>query len=177
MTISLEKIFFAYILSNKKYFEIVDNFYFKNNEIQFVYGTIRKYMLKNTDAEVPTPKQILEMVLLEDKEGIITKDILKSILTTNLKEYDEDNFIIPKMNTWILGNRIKSGTIDIIDETRNIDNIIDFESAIVSANKIKSIVDQMSSTNFVHDEDMGTDFDDADSHIQDTVKFKVKSEF
>ena len=134
-------------------------------------------MLKNTDAEVPTPKQILEMVLLEDKEGIITKDILKSILTTNLKEYDEDNFIIPKMNTWILGNRIKSGTIDIIDETRNIDNIIDFESAIVSANKIKSIVDQMSSTNFVHDEDMGTDFDDADSHIQDTVKFKVKSGF
>ena len=46
MTISLEKIFFSYILSNKKYFEIVEQGYFRNNEIQFVYGVIRKYMLK-----------------------------------------------------------------------------------------------------------------------------------
>ncbi len=177
MTISLEKIFFAYILSNKRYFELVDSSYFKNNEIQFVYNIIRKYILKNTDADAPAPKQILEMVLLEDKEGIITKDILKSILTTSLKEYDEENFIIPKMNTWILGNRIKTGTIDIIDETRNIDSITDFETAILSANKIKNIVDLMSSTSFVHDEDMGTDFDDADSHIQDSAKFKIKSGF
>ena len=93
MTISLEKIFFAYILNNKKYFEIVDKSYIKNNEIQFVYNVIRKYMLKNTDADIPTPKQILEMVSLEDKEGIITKDILKAILTTELKDYDEINFI------------------------------------------------------------------------------------
>ena len=75
MTISLEKIFFSYILSNKKYFEIVEQGYFRNNEIQFVYGVIRKYMLKNIEVEIPTPKQILEMVQLEDKEGIITKDI------------------------------------------------------------------------------------------------------
>ena len=177
MTISLEKIFFSYILSNKKYFEIIDPFYFKNNEIQFVYNVIRKYMLKDLNIDIPTPKQILEMVSLEDREGMITKDILKAMLTTNLKEYDENNFIVPKLNTWILGNRIKSGTIDIIDETRNIDAIVDFESAVISANKIKEIVDQMSSTNFIHDDDMGTDFDDAEAHAQDTAKFKIKSGF
>ena len=177
MTISLEKIFFAYILNNKKYFEIVEPFYFKNNEIQFVYNVIRKYMLKNIEVDIPTPKQILEMVSLEDKEGLITKDILKAILTTTLKDYDENNFIVPKMNAWILSNRIKSGTIDIIDETRNLDAITDFEEAVLSANKIKGIVDQMSNTSFVHDEDMGTDFDDAESHIQDTAKFKVRSGF
>ena len=102
MTISLEKIFFAYILTNKKYFEIVEPFYIKNIEIQFVYNIIRKYMLKNLEADIPTPKQILEMVQLEDKEGIITKEILKAILTTTLKDYDEANFIIPKLNAWIL---------------------------------------------------------------------------
>lgn len=176
MTISLEKIFFAYILNNKKFFEIVEPFYFKNNEIQFVYNIIRKYMLKSS-VEVPTPKQILEMVSLEDREGIITKEILKAILTTTLKDYDEENFIVPKMHAWILSNRIKSGTIDIIDETRNLDGFTDFESTLITVNKIKSIVEQMSNTNFADDDDMGTDFDDAESHLQDTLKFKVKSGF
>jgi len=177
MTISLEKIFFAYILNNKKYFEIVETNYFKNNEIQFVYGVIRKYMIKNTEANVPTPKQILEMVSLDDKEGIITKEVLKSILTTNLAEYDEVNFILPKINTWILSNKIKSGTVDIIDETRNLDSITDFETAIESANKIRVIVDQMSNTNFIADDNMGADFDDPEHHVQDTARFKVKSGF
>lgn len=177
MTISLEKIFFGYIIRNKKFFNIVEPFFFKNTEIKFVYSIIRDYILKNTDAEVPHPKQILEMVNLEDRDGIITKEILKSILTVNLSEYDEINFTIPKLNAWILSNRLKSGTVDIIDETRNLDNISDFEQAVVSANKIKSIVDLMSKTDFVSDDDLGSDFDDPESHVQDSSKFKVRSGF
>jgi replicative DNA helicase len=116
-------------------------------------------------------------VTLEDKNGIITKDILKSILTVNLDEYDEKNFIEPKFNAWILTNRVKAGTVDIIDETRNIDTISDFEKAIEAADRIKSIVDDMSSTNFVDDDDMGSDFDEPELHVQDNSRFKVKSGF
>jgi replicative DNA helicase len=177
MTSSLEKVFFNYILKNKKYFEIVRPFFFRNSEIQFVFGIIREYMTKNSEAQIPTPRQILDMVTLEDKEGIITKEILKSLLTDNLKDYDEKNFIEPKFNAWILSNRIKAGTVDIIDETRNFDNISDFESAIERANKIRTIVDEMSSTNFVDDDDMGSDFDEAELHVQDSSRFKVKSGF
>jgi replicative DNA helicase len=175
MTISLEKIFFAYILDNKKYFDIVEHFFFKNNEIQFVYNIIRKYILNNTDSKIPSPKQILEMVLLEDNDGLITKEILKSMLTVNLTEYDEHVFILPKFNAWILSNRIKAGTIDIIDETRNLDNINEYDEAVQSANKIKEIVDKMSNTNFIDDDDLGTDFDDAESHVQDSSKYKVRT--
>jgi replicative DNA helicase len=177
MTSSLEKVFFNYILKNKKYFEIIRPYFFRNSEIQFVFGIIREYMTKNSDAQIPTPRQILDMVTLEDKEGIITKEILKSVLTDNLKDYDEKNFIEPKFNAWILSNRIKAGTVDIIDETRNFDNISDFETAIERANKIRAIVDEMSSTNFVDDDDLGSDFDDADLHVQDSSRFKVKSGF
>lgn len=177
MTAQLEKVFFNYILQTKKYFELVKSYFFKNSEIQFVYGIIREYMLKNNDANVPTPRQILDMVSLEDKEGIITKEILKSILQVNLKEYDEKNFIEPRFNGWVLSNRLRTGTIDIIDETRNLDNHSDFEKTIESANKIREIVDEMSSTNFVQDDDMGSDFDDAENHVQDSSKFKVKSGF
>jgi replicative DNA helicase len=177
MTPQLEKVFFNFILKNKKYFDIVKPYFFRNSEIQFVYGVLREYMLKGNDAQTPTPRQILDMVALEDKEGIITKDILKSILQVDLKEYDEKNFIEPKFNAWVLSNRLKTGTVDIIDETRNLDSISDFEKAIETADKIRSIVDEMSSTNFVQDDDMGSDFDDPEMHVQDSSKFKVKCGF
>jgi len=177
MTISLEKIFFAFILKNKKYFNIVEPYFFKNSEIQFVYNILSKYLNRNNEAEIPSPKQILEMVQLEDKDGLITKEILKSLLTVNLSDYDEINFILPKLNAWILSNRLKSGTVDIIDETRNLDTINDYENVVLAANKIRTIVEQMSKTDFVNDEDMGSDFDDVEMHVQDSAKYKIKTGF
>lgn len=177
MTVSLEKIFFAFILKNKRYFDIVEPFYFKNMELQFVFNIIRKYILVKKEAEVPSPKQILEMVQLEDKDGIITKEILKAMLTINMDEYDETNFIIPKFNAWILANRLKSGTVDIIDETRNLETKSDFDSVLDSANKIRTIVEQMSNVNFADDDDLGSDFDDPEMHVQDSSRFKIRSGF
>ena len=177
MTPQLEKVFFNFILKYRKYFDIVKPYFFRNSEIQFVYGVVRNYIVNSSDTQVPTPRQILDMVNLEDKEGIITKEILKSILQVDLKEYDEKNFIEPKFNAWILSNRLKTGTVDIIDETRNLDSISDFDKAVEAADRIKAIVDEMSSTNFVQDEDMGADFDDPEVHVQDSSKFKIKSGF
>ena len=177
MTAQLEKVFFSFIMKNKKYFDIVKPYFFRNSEIQFVYGVIRNYIVNGSDVAIPTPRQILDMVSLEDKEGVITKDILKSILQVDLKEYDEKNFIEPKFNAWILSNRLKTGTVDIIDETRNLDSISDFEKAIEAADKIRAIVEEMSSTKFVQDDDMGSDFDDPENHVQDSSKFKVKCGF
>lgn len=177
MTISLEKIFFAFVLKNKRFFPIVEPFFFKNTEIQFVYNILRKYITTNIEAEVPHPKQILEMVNLEDKDGMITKEILKAMLSVSLSEYDEANFIIPKFNAWILSNRLRSGTVDIIDETRNLDSINNFEDAIISANRIRQIVDEMSKTDFVNEGDLGSDFDDPETHVQDSSRFKIKCGF
>lgn len=174
MSPQLEKVFFSYILKNKKYFDLVKPFFFRNSEIQFVYGVIRSYILKNNDAQVPSPRQIFDMVSLEDKDGVITKEILKSILQVDLKEYDEKNFTEPRFNAWVLSNRLKTGTVDIIDETRNLDSFSDFEKAIEAADKIRSIVDEMSSINFIQDDDMGSDFDDPETHIQDSSKYKVR---
>ena len=173
----LEKVYFNFILKNRKYYDLVKTYFFKNSEIQFVYGVIREYMLKSSDPQIPTPRQILDMVSIVDKEGMITKDILKSILQVDLKEYDEKNFIEPNFNGWILSNRLKTGTVDIIDETRNLDNINDFEKAVEAANRIRGIVDEMSSTNFIDEDDMGSDFDEVESHVQDSAKFKIKTGF
>lgn len=173
----LEKVFFSYIMNNKKYFDLVKPYFFRNSEIQFVYSVIREYMIKNIESKIPSPRQIFDMLSLEDKDGIITKEILKSILKVDLKEYDEKNFIEPKFNAWVLSNRIKTGTVDIIDETRNLDSITDFEKTVETANKIKNIIEEMSSTNFIQDDDMGSDFDDAETHVQDSSMYKIKCGF
>lgn len=176
MTVSLEKIFFAYIIQNKKYYQIVENHFFKNTEIQFVYKVLREYHLKNLEAVIPHPKQILEMVQLEDLDGIISKEILKSMLTVNLNDYDEENFIIPRINAWILSNNLKTGMVDIIDEARNLDAVNDLESVINLTGKIKEIIEKSSRTDFINeDSELGLDFDDPDSHLQDSEKYKVKT--
>ena len=43
---------------------------------------------------------------------------------------------------------------------------------VIAANKIKSIVDEMSKTDFVNDDDLGSDFDDPEHHVQDSSKYK-----
>jgi len=177
MTPQLEKVFFNYILNNKKYYFLVKPYFFRNAEIQMVYDITRTYMLDNPDAKTPTPRQLLDMVSLNDKDGIITKEILKSILKVDLKEYDEKNFIEPKFNGWVLSNRLKEGAVNIVEETRNLEVSSDFNSTVESANKIKSIIDEMSSTKFVDDDDLGSDFDDYTAHNQDTSSLKIKSGF
>lgn len=176
-TPQLEKVYFNFILNNKKFFEVVKPFFFRNSEIQFVYNNIRNYMMGVENPEIPSPRQILDMISLEDKDGVITKDILKSILKVDLSEYDIKNFIEPQFNGWVLSNRLKTGTVDIIEETRGLDSISNFDKAIESANRIKSIVDEMSSLSFIQDDDMGSDFDNPESHVQDSSKFKVKCGF
>jgi replicative DNA helicase len=177
MTVSLEKIFFAYILQNKKYIHIVEPQFFRNAQIQFVYKVLRTYLMKDMDVAVPGPKQIWEMVSMEDREDLVTKESLKTMLTINLVEYDEKNFIIPKLNLFILSNRIKNSAGDIVDEARNLDAITEFDDAVVVAGRIKEVVDQMSNTNFTEDDDLGSDFDEVEHHVQDTSRFKIRSGF
>jgi len=177
MTPQLEKVFFAYIMKHKKYFHIVKTYFFRNSEIQFVYGVVQKYILESIDSIVPSPRQILDMVAIEDKEGLITKEILKAILQVKLTDYSEKDFILPRFNGWILSNRLKTGTVDVIDETRDLENISDFGQAVEAANRIRAIVDEMSSTKFVEDDDLGSDFDDPENHVQDSSKFKVTCGF
>jgi replicative DNA helicase len=109
---------------------------------------------------------------------LITKEILKSILSVEMKEYDYENFILPKFNAWVLSNKLKSGTVDIIDKTRNLDNGLDYEGVLNTATEIREIVDSMAKTDFVdEDDELGSDFDDPHSHIQDSSKYKIPSGF
>jgi archaellum biogenesis ATPase FlaH len=177
MTVSLERVFIKYILKNKKHFQTVLPSYFKNPDIEFVYSIIRKWMIKHPDVEVPTPKQLFEMVHLEDNDRKISTDIFKAIFSADLSEYDETNFIKPKFNTWILINRIREGTLNIVDETRSVGDVSEYDQAITIANRLKSIMDDSTKLDFDQDDDLGSDFDDEEAHSQDHSQTKVKTGF
>jgi replicative DNA helicase len=177
MTISLEKIYFFYILQNKKYFPIVEPHYFKNAQIQLVYKIIREYCLKDIDTPVPSAKQIWEMVSLQDKEELVTKESLKNMLSVDLSNYDEKHFLIPRLNVFIMVNRAKSAIGDIVDEARSLDEVVEYDDAVSTCNKIKGIADEMNNTSFIHDDDLGSDFDEVEHHVQDTSTQKVSSGF
>ena len=175
MTVSLEKIFFKYILLNKNYFESVYSHYFKNPELEFVYEIVRKYMLENFSDDVPTHRQIAEMVYLEDKDKKISKELLKSILKKDISGLNEDKFIKPKLSSWIIINRLKEATNSIIDETRSLDNVSDLDTAMTSVSKIRSITENATNMDFEDDDDLGSDFDEPEEHIQDHSEIKVKT--
>lgn len=175
MTVNLERLFFTYILHNKNYFENVLSNFFKNPDIEFVYSIIRKYMMENLGDDVPSPRQIVEMVLLENKDNRISKEILKTLLKADLKGYDEDKFIKPKIAGWIMVNKMDSGAIDIIDVNRGLAGESDLDTILEGAAKMKAIIDKATVMDFDNDDDLGTDFDDYEEHAQDHSNTKVRT--
>jgi replicative DNA helicase len=175
-SVNLEKMFFTYIIQNKKYFDWVKPNFFKNTDIRKVYDILRIHMDLNPGIEVPSKKQIVEMVLLEDKDKTISKEMLKTILKNDLSGLDEETFIKPKIKTWITINNIEEFTIDIVDEARNLSTITDLDAADEMASRLRDMAIKSTNTNFSdEDNDLGTDFDIAEEHSQDYSQVKVKT--
>lgn len=175
MTVSLEKIFFKYVLVNKNYLFKVHPSFFKNPEISLIYKTIYKYITENPGVDVPKPAQIFEQVKLEDKEDRVSKQSFKLLIQTNLNEYDEENFIKPKLKAWILREQIKNSSDIIIDKTREIDNDeLSLEVIEKYADHIREMISSNTTVNF-EDDDLGSDFDDAEKHMQDVYANSLKT--
>jgi replicative DNA helicase len=176
MTISLEKIFFKYILHNKNYVYKVEPNFFKNPTINFVYKVIHKYLSEHTDSEMPRAKQIWEMVALEDKQKNVTKQSFKLLIQEDLAHYDEEKFIKPNLKAWILKEQIKIASDNLIDKLRDIDNgDLNLDIVESAAGSIREMINEKTSSNFDDDDSLGSDFDDAEKHVQDHSTMKVKT--
>ena len=176
MTISLEKVFFKYILMNKNYLQHVHPDFFKNPEIGLVYKTVHDYMSENIDADIPRPAQIYEMVALVDRDKRVSKQAFKIMVTTDLSQYDEVRFIKPKLHAWILIENIKLSSDAMIDKTREIESgELELERVEEIASQIREIVSERTMSNYDDSDDLGSDFDVAENHIQDHGLTKVRT--
>ena len=176
MTINLEKVFFKYILVNKNYFYKVDPSFFKNPEIHLIYNTIHEYMLEHTDSDTPKPVQIFDMVSLIDKDKRITKRNFKLLIQTPLDQYDEEKFLKPKIKAWILKEQIKIASDFLIDKARELENNdLDLDKMESAAGEIRESINDKTSSNFDDDDNLGSDFDDPEHHLQDDSTMRVRS--
>lgn len=174
-TTQLEKIFFNYILKNRKYLETVEVFYFKNEQLKFVYKTIKEYYLGASDKKEMSRRQMWDLIKMNDKSEMISAETFKNILKINLEEYNEKDFIKNNFDAWILKNRIKYGVSNLVEDVRGLDDISDLTLINDSLSGMKESMNEMFSTKFIEDDDLGCDFDDAESHYQDLVNNKVST--
>lgn len=168
MNVGMEKVFFHHILENAEQFFKVEPFFFKNEDIQFIYSIVRNEYTVSKNKVVPTPQQILAMVKLNDTEKKIADNLVKMLLKGDNSAY-EDEWVLEKFKAWKISNLTKNNVLKSIELIRGLEEI-NYDNVIDIASKIKQIHNEVSLI-ADDDEDLGDDFDDPDSHkVTDTTK-------
>lgn len=171
---SLEPVFFNYILDHPTYFHRVEPIAFKNANLQFIYQRVRNFYISAKRPIVPSPKMIREMVRIDDPQGKVTDDFIKTLLSINISEYQQgkdDDWLRKNLQSWSTTTNIRSRMQEAMDYVRNI-NPADVDSVEQAASRLKEMFGNSLLLNF-EDNDLGLDFDDPLSHIQDTIKNKI----
>lgn len=170
MTTNIEKIFMNWILIHPEYFKHVPGIFFENEDIKFVYNTIRNEYLSSIDKIVPSKKEIYNLVKLYDNTDKIPQDFIKALLKIDFSEF-RDEFIEPRFKAWVLSNSTINGLIDSIEDIKGL-NKTDFDKVQLAINNVK---DKMNNaTNIQLDKgSIGLDFDDPDAHDQESEINKI----
>jgi hypothetical protein len=172
---SMEKYFFAYIMENPKFFQRVDPMNFKNSKIKFIFERIKNNYLKQEKPIVPSNHKILELIRLDDPDSdAISNDFLKGLLQVdigNMIQSKDDDYLKKSFYSWLTYNSMKSKMYEAIDWIRDM-NEIDYNNTELIATKLREVMTDATLMNF-DDENLGLDFFDADSHVQDINQSKI----
>lgn len=174
MTTKLEKIFFNWILLNPDLFKNVYGYYFENEDIKFIYDCIKNEYLSSTDKIVPSKKEIVDLVKIYDKANNISVDLIRALLKFDESQY-RDEFVTPRIKSWIYYNSMVGGLVDSYEDVKGIDKT-DINKVQEVINKIRSNMDN--AINIQLDKGtLGLDFDDPESHDQELEVNKITSGF
>ena len=119
---NLEKLFFAKILDDATQFYKVEPFFFRNEQIRFVYEIIRDNYLNSKDKIVPSPKQIWTMISTHDTEKIVTKEAFKSLLTENTTDVSPE-WLDLRYKAWKSSNHTRNKVVDAIDMIKKMEDV------------------------------------------------------
>ena len=172
MNAQMEKFFFTWVLDHPTQFYKVEPAFFKNEDIQFIYTIVRDEYTVSKSKKVPTPQQIVAMIKLRDPEEKVSNNVIKAILKNDNSVHEPD-WLEKKFKAWRLSNLLKNNAYESIEQIRNLKDI-DYDNVSDVASKIKSIYANLSLLED-DDQDLGADFDDPESHKQETSKNKISS--
>lgn len=174
---SMEKYFFAYIMENPKFFQRVEPMNFKNSKIKFIFERIRDNYIRQEKPVVPSNHKVLELVRLDDPDGdAISNEFLKGLLNVdigNIVQGNDDDYLKKSFYSWCTYNNMKMKMYEAIDWIRDM-NEIDYNNTEVIASKLREVMANATLMNY-DDENIGLDFFDPESHVQDTNKSKINT--
>ena len=163
MNTNMEKHFFVYILDTPDQFSKVEPYFFKNSDIMFVYTVIREEYLRSESHIVPSTQQIVAMVKLADQENKISAAVLKLLLQSDNSDISME-WLTPRFKAWKIQNQLNGEMLKTLDMVRNIKDI-DYNNVVDIAQKIKGMFGNVLLVDD-DDSDLGSDFDDPESHKQ-----------
>jgi Straboviridae DNA replication helicase len=160
---NIEKLFFAKILDDPAQFYKVEPFFFRNDQIRFIYEVIRDNYINSKDKVVPSAKQIWTMVSIHDTEKTITKEVLKLLLTEDTNDVAPE-WLDKRFKAWKSSNHTRNKVVEAIDLIQKMDEI-DYDNVMDIVGRLKESFNEIDVIGN-DDEDLGDDFDDPDSHKQ-----------
>ena len=164
MNTGMEKVFFNYILENPKEIAKVESYYFRNEDIQFIYTVIRDEYMLGKSKDIPVPNQILAMVKLNDTDNKISPNIVKLLLKKDEGEQYEDEWLQRRFRAWKISNQARNKASQTIDRLRSIEEL-NYDNVVNVVTQIKQLYNDISLMD-MDEEDLGDDFDDPEAHKQ-----------
>ena len=160
---NMEKHYFIWIMDHPEQFSKVEPYFFKNQDIQFIYSVIQDEYLKSESHIIPSPQQILSMVKLADDENKINSKVVQLLLKSDNSDISEE-WLLPRFKAWKIQNQLKGDVLKSIDMVRGIEDV-NYDNVQEVASKLKNLFNNVM---FVDDDDddLGEDFDDPEAHKQ-----------
>jgi len=167
MNTNMEKHYFIWVMDNPEQFNKVESYFFKNQDIQFIYTVIREEYLKSESRIVPSPQQIYAMVKLADEDNKINTKVIQLLLKSDNTDIS-DEWLTPRFKAWKIQNQLKGDVLKSIDMVRGIEDV-NYDNIQEVASKLKNLFGNVMLVND-DDDDLGDDFDDPESHKQRLLK-------
>ena len=169
---SLEKVFFHYIIQNPKHFRDINSNYFKNEFISLAYTAIQKYQKDSNKQNIPSNEQLKHIIKINQSFNINNKsdennlnERIDILLNENINNYDNKQ-LLDQFKAQALYHKTSEILSKSIDEFRKIKNIdqLNYDEVINLNSKIRNFNSNDNTISF--DDNLGLDFDDPESHIQ-----------
>lgn len=172
MNTNMEKHYFVWIMDNPEQFSKVEPYFFKNQDILFIYSVIRDEYLKSESHIVPSPQQIYSMVKLADQDNKINNKVIQLLLKSDNTDISEE-WLIPRFKGWKIQNQLRGDVLKSIDMVRGIEDV-NYDNVQEVASKLKNLFNNVMLVDD-DDDDLGDDFDDPESHKQKLNKNTITS--
>lgn len=162
MNVGMEKVFFHHIIENPDQFLKVEPYFFRNEDIQFIYNVVKNEYVVSKNKSVPTPPQILALVKLNDTEKKIHDNLVKMLLKGDNAGYGDEEWIVQRFKAWKISNITKNNVLKSVELIRGLEEI-NYENVSDVASKIRQMYNESTIIDD-DDDDLGDDFDDPESH-------------